>query len=180
MSHNSRICRPQDRSLSVTTQTQEEQTVSSPANQIVLHRATQADVDAITALVQEAYAKWVPLMGVKPIPMLTDYAEAVLKSRIDLHDVDGRLAALIEMHPTPDALFIANVAVALAHQGRGLGRALMVHAGEVAAALGLGALRLFVNQVMAPNIRLYTGLGYVVDREVPFRGGVVFEMSKRL
>lgn len=160
--------------------TQEEQTVSSPANQIALRRATPADVDAITALVREAYAKWVPLMGVKPIPMLTDYAEAVVTSRIDLHDVGGRLAALIEMHPTPEHLFVANVAVAPERQGRGLGRALMVHADEVAVSLGLGAMRLFVNQVMVPNIRLYTSLGYVVDREVPFRGGVVLEMSKKL
>ena len=147
---------------------------------IALRRATEADAGAITALVHDVYAKWVPLMGVKPIPMLADYGKALRENRIDLHHIDGRLQALIETHARPDHLFIVNVAVASERQGRGLGSALLSHAEAVALTLGLHTTRLFVNQVMTGNIRLYKSLGYGIDREQPFRGGVVLHMSKRL
>jgi GNAT superfamily N-acetyltransferase len=66
-------------------------------------------------------------------------------------------------------------------QGRGLGRVLMAHAEDLAAALGLVELRLYTNQRFAENIRLYLSLGYRIDREEPSAiGGVATHMSKRL
>ena len=61
-----------------------------------------ADASAIRALTREAYAKWVPVIGREPKPMMVDYAEAMQKHRIDLLYLDGELAALIEMIPTAD------------------------------------------------------------------------------
>lgn len=87
-----------------------------------LRAATAADVDAIRELTREAYSKWVPLIGREPLPMIADYAEAVRKHRIDPLDIDGRLAALIEMVPAADHLLIENIAVAPARQGQGIGK----------------------------------------------------------
>jgi N-acetylglutamate synthase-like GNAT family acetyltransferase len=95
-----------------------------------LRRATIDDAPAIRALTREAYAKWVPLIGREPLPMLADYAEAAQQHRIDLLHLAGKLAALIEMIPQTGHLLIENVAVAPALQRRGLGGKLLAHAEE--------------------------------------------------
>jgi ribosomal protein S18 acetylase RimI-like enzyme len=140
--------------------------------------ATAEDADAIRALTREAYAKWVPVLGREPLPMIADYAQAVKHHRIDLVYLDGTLAALIELIPQADHLLIENVAVAPAFQGRGLGRKLLTHAEQVAASLGLSVIKLYTNKLFTQNLRLYQKLGYAVDREEEFRGGTVVHMSK--
>ena len=42
-----------------------------------IRRAGAADAPAIHALTQSAYAKWVPVIGRRPLPMATDYDQAV-------------------------------------------------------------------------------------------------------
>jgi GNAT superfamily N-acetyltransferase len=145
-----------------------------------LRRAAPADAPAIRALTHAAYAKWVPIIGREPVPMTVDYAEAVRTNRIDLVYLDGALAALLETIAKADHLLIVSVAVLPDFQGRGLGRKLMAHAEEIAAALGLGETRLFTNKLFAENIRLYLRLGYRVDREEDFKGGLLVHMSKRI
>jgi ribosomal protein S18 acetylase RimI-like enzyme len=143
-----------------------------------LRPATAEDADAVRSLTREAYSKWVPIIGREPKPMAADYAEAVRKHRIDLLYLDDTLAALIEMVPASDHLLVENVAVAPAFQGRGLGRQLMAHAEQVARSLGLLEIRLYTNKLFAGNVRLYRKLGYGIDREEEFRGGLTVHMSK--
>jgi GNAT superfamily N-acetyltransferase len=145
-----------------------------------IRRAGDADVEAIRDLTRLAYAKWVPLIGREPKPMLADYAAAVRRHWIDLIDIDGGLVALIETIPAADHLLIENVAVAPDHQGRGLGQALMAHAERLAAQLGVGEIRLYTNRRFAANVALYLRLGYSIDREEVFKGGIVAHMSKRI
>ena len=143
-----------------------------------LRRAVASDAPAIRALTREAYAKWVPLIGREPKPMTADYVEAVRRHRIDLLHLDGVLAALIETIAEADHLLIENVAVAPAFQGRGLGRKLMAHAEQIAAASGFGETRLYTNKLFADNIALYRKLGYRIDREEVLTIGVAVHMSK--
>ncbi len=110
--------------------------------------------------------------------MTTDYGEAVRKHHIDLLHMDGKLAALIEMIPGDDHLLIENVAVSPAFQNRGLGRRLLAHAEQVAAAQGHPVVRLFTNKLFAANVQLYGKLGYGVDREEKSRLGITVYMSK--
>jgi len=145
-----------------------------------LRRGAAEDAPAIRELTRTAYAKWVPVIGREPKPMAADYAEAVRKHRFDLLYVEGELAALIETIPEADHLLVENVAVAPAFQGRGLGRKLMAHAEELAASLGFGEIRLYTNKLFAENVQLYGKLGYRLDREEEFKGGVVVHMSKRI
>ena len=142
--------------------------------------ATQADVAAITALVRAAYEKWVPLIGRKPLPMQADYDEAVREHAIDLLYDDGELVGLIETITHPDHLFIENVAVAPERQGRGFGRHLLAHAEGKARASHLFELRLLTNAAFETNVRLYRDIGYHIDREEAFLGGVAVHMRKRL
>ncbi len=143
-----------------------------------LRRAVASDAPAIRALTRDAYAKWVPLIGREPKPMTADYAEAVRRHRIDLLHRDGVLAALIETIAEADHLLIENVAVSPAFQGRGLGRKLMAHAEQIAAASGFGETRLYTNKLFADNIALYRRLGYRIDREEVLAIGVAVHMSK--
>ena len=145
---------------------------------ITLRAAVAMDASAIRDLTRDAYAKWVSVIGREPKPMTADYAEAVRKHRIDLLHVGGDLVALIEMIPETDHLLVENVAVSPLFQGRGLGRKLMAHAELVAGSLGYGEIKLYTNKLFAANLRLYARLGYRVDREDEFSGGVVVHMSK--
>jgi len=146
-----------------------------------IRRATTADAVAVRELTRAAYAKWVPVLGREPRPMTADYDAAVRDHLIDLLQVDGEAAALIEMAPKADHLLIVNVAVAPTYQGKGYGRAVMAHAEAVARSLSLNEMRLYTNALFAENVRLYSRLGYRVDREEqhPQFGGTVY-MSKRL
>jgi ribosomal protein S18 acetylase RimI-like enzyme len=150
------------------------------ADAIELRQAVATDASAIRELTREAYAKWIPVIGREPKPMTADYTEAVRKHRFDLLYVGGRLAALIETIPHADHLLIENLAVSPSFQRRGLGRNLMDHAEKVAASAGFNEIRLYTNKLFAGNVRLYSELGYRVDREEEFKGGVAVYMSKPL
>jgi ribosomal protein S18 acetylase RimI-like enzyme len=145
-----------------------------------MRQAVAGDAAAIRALTRAAYAKWVPVIGREPLPMVADYEAAVAKHRFDLLYVDGLLAALIETIAKEDHLLIENVAVDPAFQKRGLGRKLMAHAETVAVQAGYGMLRLYTNKSFAENVMLYQRLGYEIDREEEFRGGFTVYMSKRI
>lgn len=145
---------------------------------ITLRRAGAADAATIRALVREAYAPWVPIIGREPRPMSADYDQAVRDHRIDLLYLGDTLAALIETIDEADCLLIENVAVAPAFQGRGLGRHLLAHAEALAASAGHARIRLFTNKLMEANRRLYASLGYGFDGEEAFPGAIAVHMSK--
>ena len=149
-------------------------------SRIQIHRATPADAPAVRQLVRAAYAKWVPIMGREPMPMLADYDLAVREHEVDLVYVGGQMVALIEVILHPDHLFIENLAVAPGHQGLGLGRRLLEHAEARAKALGLAEMRLLTAQEMAGNAAFYQSVGYRVTRTEPFKGGFTVYMSKDL
>lgn len=145
-----------------------------------LRAATPADAAAIRTLTRAAYARWVPLIGREPKPMGADYDAAVRNHRIDLIEIDGALAALIEMIPGAAHLLIENLAVAPAMQGRGLGRRLLAHAEAVARDLGVAEIRLYTNQRFTENIALYQRCGYRITQEEVVPVGVVTHMAKPL
>lgn len=153
----------------------------TPVPQIALRRAGPADAAAIAALVDAAYAKWVPILGRKPMPMLVDYGRAVIDHRIDVTEAAGGLVALIETNAAPDHLFIENVAIAPAHQGQGLGVSLLKHAETLARDSGLDTLRLLTNGLMQTNISLYQRHGYLITHtEERAPGWSVVHMAKSL
>jgi ribosomal protein S18 acetylase RimI-like enzyme len=127
-----------------------------------------------------AYAKWIPRIGREPRPMTADYERAIREHELTLLFVDGELAALLELVPHADHVFIENVAVLPERQGQGLGRRLLAHAEDQARRRDLDEVRLETNAAMKTNVALYRSLGYRVDREEPYLGGRAIHMSKRL
>ncbi len=135
------------------------------ASRARLRRATPTDAPAVRDLTRAAYAKWVPVLGREAKPMTADYGVAVRDHIVDMLYVDGKLAALIEMHPQADHLLIVNVAVSPDQQGRGYGRALLIHAEELAHSLGLSEMSLYTSSRLTENVKLYEQMGYKVDHE---------------
>jgi len=123
----------------------------------VIRPARTADLPAITACVEEAYAHYIPRMGKRPAPMDADHA-----ARLDATWVlcDPDLAGLIVLIPDGAALMIENVAVSPAHQGHGYGRRLMDFAESQARERGAPALTLYTNEKMTENLALYGRLGF--------------------
>jgi ribosomal protein S18 acetylase RimI-like enzyme len=147
---------------------------------ITMRQAVAADAAAVRALTREAYTRWVAVTGREPLPMRVDYVEALATHRFDLLEEDGALVALIETERNDDHLLIVNVAVAPAHQKRGLGRRLLAHAETLTREAALGTVRLYTNARMVENIALYRSLGYRIDREEPVGTSVQVHMSKAL
>ena len=143
-------------------------------------RAEAEDVVAVRNLSRAAYAKWVPLIGREPWPMVADYDVSVQAHVIDLLYDDDVLVGLIEMISGEGHLLIENVAVGPSHQGRGHGRHLMAHAEEFARTRNDSEIRLYTNQLFAANIALYQRLGYSVDREEVVSVGVVVHLKKSI
>ena len=144
-----------------------------------MRRARTEDLAVVIALTRAAYAPWVGVIGREPMPMQADHAHAIAHHLIDILDQPDPVA-LIEMIPKHDHLWIENVAVHPDHQGRGLGRRLIVHAEAVARELGLPELRLLTNAAFAANLRFYAGLGFDETDRTPFKGGFTVCFSKRL
>ncbi|WP_434722431.1 GNAT family N-acetyltransferase [Mesorhizobium sp. RIZ17] len=142
--------------------------------------AEPADAAAIKAVVREAYAKWVPVIGREPLPMRVDYDKAVREHRFELAIENGRIIGLIETMAHEDHIWIENVAVAPAAQGRGIGRKLLDSAERAALEAGFRELRLLTNSAFEANVSLYKRHGYAVDREEPFMNGTTVYMSKSL
>ena len=113
--------------------------------------------------------------------MVADYGAAIRDHLVDLLVLGGEVAALIEMRREADHLLIVNVAVCPAWQGKGYGRALLIHAEDTAGCFGVGEVRLYTNGRFADNLKLYGRMGYRVDREdVHPELGVTVYMSKRV
>jgi ribosomal protein S18 acetylase RimI-like enzyme len=126
-----------------------------------IRRAQSRDVASIEAIVEAAYAPYVPRMGCVPAPVAADY-----RALVDAGDVwvgvsgEGVVGVLV-IRAAGDALELENVAVDPTYQRRGHGRLLIVFAEERALELGLSEVTLYTNEAMVENLRLYPRLGFV-------------------
>lgn len=142
--------------------------------------ATIADVALVRDIVHAAYSKWIPVIGREPSPMKADYDEALQKHQFTLLYLGTEIAGLIETILENDHLWIENVCVLPAQQGKGLGKILLHHAEQMARQAGHNETRLLTNAAFKANIALYQRLGYVITEQEPYMGGTTVYMCKRL
>ena len=145
-----------------------------------LRKATPADAAAIAALTDDAYAKYIPLIGRKPQPMTADYAQMAAEHPIWLLYLDDRLAGLLVLELEPEAMLIYSVAVRPDLQGRGLGRRLLALAEEEALRAGYRHIRLYTNEHFTTNIELYRRVGYLETGREEYLGTRLVHMAKKL
>jgi N-acetylglutamate synthase-like GNAT family acetyltransferase len=127
----------------------------------VLRRATTRDVDAITTLVADAFARYVDRIGRPPAPMLAYYAALVDAARVWVLEDDASLVAMIVNVPHADHVVVETVAVAPGAQGGGHGGRLLERAELDAAELGVTEVRLSTNVAMTENLAYCPRRGYV-------------------
>jgi ribosomal protein S18 acetylase RimI-like enzyme len=136
-------------------------------------------VPRLREIVERAYAPYVPRIGMRPLPMDDDYAARVARGQVWVARRPS-VDALIVLVPEDGYLLVDNVAVAPEAQRQGLGRRLLEFAEAHARASGYDELRLYTNEKMVENRRLYGRLGYdELGRETIERRHAVW-MRKRL
>ena len=123
-----------------------------------LRRATAADLTAIKALIDVAYARYLTRMDKPPGPMLRNYGPSIEAGATWVAGFP--IVAVLTLYPRDDHLLIENVAVHPSAQGRGIGRALMAFAEEEAARRGFTRTTLYTHEVMTENQAIYARLGY--------------------
>jgi ribosomal protein S18 acetylase RimI-like enzyme len=124
-----------------------------------IRRATVDDLPAIKAIIDAAYARYLPRMDKPPAPMFRDYRPSVEAGTTWV--TGSPVTAVLTLYPRDDHLYVENIAVDPSAQGRGLGRALMEFAEQEAARRGLGRMVLMTHEVMTENQAIYARLGYV-------------------
>jgi ribosomal protein S18 acetylase RimI-like enzyme len=95
----------------------------------------------------------------RPLPMDDDYEARVASGQVWVVGAPP-VDALIVLVPKDGYLLVDNVAVAPEAQRQGLGQGLLAFAEDRARAGGYDELRLYTNEKMVENRRLYARLGY--------------------
>ncbi len=128
-----------------------------------LRRATAADLPAIKAIIDAAYAKYLTRMDKRPAPMFRDYGPSIEDGTTWV--AGSPVTAVLTLYPREDHLLVENIAIHPDAQGRGLGRALMGFAEQEAARRGFTRMALVTHEAMTENQAIYGRLGYTeVDR----------------
>jgi len=142
--------------------------------------AHPGDLAAVEAVVTAAYARYVPLIGQKPGPMLDDYSALIEKQRVHVLVADGEVAGILVLLPDDGAMLLDNVAIRPDQQGHGYGRVLIAFVEKIAREHGFRAIRLYTNEAMIENIGLYERLGFVETHRAQEKGFRRVYMTKPL
>ena len=135
-----------------------------------IRQAGPDDRGAIEAIVQAAYASYIPRIGRKPGPMLDDYGALIADGRVSVLVDRQEIRGLVVLIPDGNALLLDNVAVDPRAQGHGYGRMLLTFAEAEARRTGARALRLYTNEAMTENLALYGRLGFVETHRAVEKG----------
>ncbi len=130
-------------------------------------------------LVEDAYAHYVPRIGIRPLPMDDDYAARVERGQAYVLGA-GEVEAVVVLVPADGYLLVDNVAVRPDRQGRGCGRRLLAFAEERAREDGFRELRLYTNEKMVENRGLYAHLGWSELRHEVIEGRRAVWLRKAL
>lgn len=139
------------------------------------------DAPVIENLTRLAYEKWVPMIGRAPLPMTTNYTEAINVHIVDVLERNGELYGAIELVREDDHLLIENIAVHPDQQRQGIGSLLLGHAERSACAFGLLEVRLYTNALFTTNLMFYAKNGYAeLERSTVIPGSITVYMNKML
>ena len=142
--------------------------------------AQSEDVARVVALIDNAYAHYVPRLGRNPQPMTDDYEAMIASSQVWVLDGDVALDGILVVQTDEDYLLVRTIAVAPSRQRQGLGTQLLHEAEHLAVSADRSTLRLYTNEVMTGNVELYERLGYIETHRSGPKGKQVVYMMKEL
>jgi GNAT superfamily N-acetyltransferase len=146
----------------------------------VIRLAGLEDRPAVEAIVQSAYAPYLPRIGRKPGPMLDDYAARIDAGQVHVIESDGAIHGILVLIPRQGSMLLDNIAVRPGAQGLGHGRKLLEFAERAARDAGYESIRLYTNEAMIENIALYSRIGFVETHRVEEKGLRRVYMAKPL
>jgi ribosomal protein S18 acetylase RimI-like enzyme len=126
-----------------------------------LRPAIDEDAANLTALVNNAYRRYVERIGMVPRPMTDDYAEVIKNYQVTIAESGQTIVGVIVLTVTDEGFLIDNVAVDPSYRGKGIGKALLEFAEAEARQAGFDSIYLYTHGKMTENIALYSKLGYV-------------------
>ena len=127
----------------------------------MIRLAVASDEADIRDCAEQAYARYVPLMGRKPAPMVADFAAQIAAGQIYVvTDDPGGFQGFIVFYAEDAHIMLENVAVLPRAAGRGVGKRLIGFCEEAARQRGMN-VHLYTNEKMTENLSIYPKLGYV-------------------
>ena len=137
---------------------------------MLIRNATSADIPAILAIIEEAYAPYIVRIGKKPGPMLEDYAALIERRVVSVLEDAVGIAGLVVLLLQDGKAMLDNVAVAGRVRGQGVGSRLIGHAERRAAEQGFTEIILYTHVMMTENRAIYPHLGYRETHRVTEKG----------
>lgn len=130
---------------------------------VISIRAAEAkDLAAVKLCAEEAYQQYVAAIGRKPAPMIADFGSLIAAGRVYVAvDETANLAGFIVFYAQGAHVLLENVAVRKNATGRGIGKRLIGFCEQEAARKGAVSVRLYTNEKMVENLRIYPHLGYL-------------------
>ena len=127
----------------------------------MIRQAEANDEPVIRDCAEQAYARYVPLIGRKPAPMVADFAAQIAAGEVWVAtDDQDAFQGFIVFYAEEGHILLENVAVLPRAAGRGVGKALIGFC-ESAARQGGMNVHLYTNEKMTDNLSIYPKLGYV-------------------
>jgi len=151
---------------------------------IKFRQANPVDKEAIQRISADAYVPaYMAVLGMIPKPATEDYGPRIEKGEVWILEIKGEPTGVAVLEERADHLLVYSIAVKPDAQRKGYGRALLQFADQRAIGLGLREIRLYTNERMEGNMRLYRRHGFVeiAKRPHPSRPGqVLVDMVRRL
>lgn len=146
----------------------------------MIRLAQACDEPVIKDCAEQAYARYVPMIGRKPAPMVADFATQIVEGVVYVAQDDQAIfQGFIVFYAEEGHILLENVAVLPSTAGRGVGKALIGFCENAALQRGLNAVHLYTNEMMTDNLSIYSKLGYrkVARREEEGFKRVYFEKN---
>jgi uncharacterized protein len=157
---------------------------SMRAPPVKFRRASLVDKEVIQRISADAYVPaYMAVLGTIPKPATEDYRERIEKGQVWILEVESEPTGVVVLEERADHLLVYSIAVKPDAQGKGFGTALLDLADRRAIGLGFHQVRLYTNERMEWNLRLYRRHGYVEvgKRPHPSRPGqVLVDMARYL
>jgi GNAT superfamily N-acetyltransferase len=127
----------------------------------VIRLAAENDTMAIRDCAQQAYARYTPLIGREPAPMVADFEAQIADGAVHIAvDAEGAFQGYIVFFRENDHILLESVAVLPRAVGQGIGKALIRFCEGEGRRYGLAAIHLYTNERMTENLAIYPRLGY--------------------
>ena len=155
-----------------------------PTISVKFRRANPVDKEVIQRISADAYVPaYMAALGTIPKPATEDYGTRIEKGEVWILEVEGEPTGVAVLEERADHMLVYSIAVKPDAQPKGYGTALLDFADQRATGLGLREVRLYTNERMEGNLRLYRRHGFVevAKRSYPSRPGqVLVDMVRRL